>query len=43
MKSRNVQQDAYAYPFIEERADPHIFYNEDDGYYYSTGSYYEKE
>ena len=37
-----VQQDAYAYPFIEERADPHIFYNEDDGYYYSTGSYYEE-
>lgn len=36
-----VKQDAYAYPFIEERADPHIFYNEDDGYYYSTGSYYE--
>lgn len=36
-----VQQDAYAYPFISERADPHIFYNEDDGYYYSTGSYYE--
>ncbi len=36
-----VQQDAYAYPFIQERADPHIFYNEDDGYYYSTGSYYE--
>ena len=27
-----VQQDAYAYPFIQERADPHIFYNEDDGY-----------
>ena len=37
-----VQQDAYAYPFIEERADPHVFYNEDDGYYYSTGSYYEE-
>ncbi len=37
-----VKQDAYAYPFIEERADPHIFYNEDDGYYYSTGSYYEE-
>ncbi len=37
----DVQQDAYAYPFIAERADPHIFYNEDDGYYYSTGSYYE--
>lgn len=37
-----VQQDAYAYPFIEERADPHIFYNEDDGHYYSTGSYYEE-
>lgn len=36
-----VKQDAYAYPFIEERADPHIFYNQDDGYYYSTGSYYE--
>ena len=36
-----VQQDAYAYPFIEERADPYLFYNEDDGYYYSTGSYYE--
>lgn len=40
--SGEVQQDSYAYPFIEERADPHIFYNEDDGYYYSTGSYYEK-
>ena len=40
--SGEVQQDAYAYPFIEERADPHIFYNEDDGYYYSTGSYYEE-
>lgn len=38
----SVQQDAYEYPFIEERADPHVFYNEDDGYYYSTGSYYEK-
>lgn len=36
-----VQQDAYAYPFITERADPHIFYNKDDGCYYSTGSYYE--
>ncbi len=40
--SGEVQQDAYAYPFIEERADPHVFYNEDDGYYYSTGSYYEE-
>lgn len=40
--SGEVQQDSYAYPFIEERADPHIFYNEDDGYYYATGSYYEK-
>ena len=37
-----VKQDAYAYPFIEERADPHIFYNEDDGYYYASGSYYEE-
>ncbi len=37
-----VQQDAYTYPFIEERADPHVFYNEDDGYYYATGSYYEE-
>ncbi|WP_440322184.1 family 43 glycosylhydrolase [Laedolimicola sp.] len=37
-----VQQDAYEYPFITERADPHIFYNEDDGYYYATGSYYEE-
>ena len=36
-----VKQDAYAYPFISERADPHVFYNADDGYYYSTGSYYE--
>ncbi|HIY19654.1 MAG TPA: family 43 glycosylhydrolase [Candidatus Blautia avistercoris] len=35
-----VQQDAFSYPFIAERADPHVFYNEDDGYYYSTGSYY---
>lgn len=35
-----VQQSAYSYPFIPERADPHLFYNEDDGYYYSTGSHY---
>ncbi|GAB3816876.1 hypothetical protein GCM10028820_16870 [Tessaracoccus terricola] len=36
-----VLQDDYAYPFIEERADPHIFFNPDDGHYYATGSYYE--
>lgn len=36
-----VKQDAYAYPFIDERADPHMFYNEDDGYYYISGSYYD--
>ena len=26
-------------PLIPERADPHIIYNEDDGYYYFTSSY----
>lgn len=26
-------------PLIEERADPYIVYNEDDGYYYFTASY----
>ena len=26
-------------PLIPERADPHIVYNEDDGYYYFTASY----
>ena len=26
-------------PLIPERADPHIVYNEDDGYYYFTSSY----
>ena len=26
-------------PLIEERADPYMVYNEDDGYYYFTGSY----
>ena len=35
-----VQQDDYGYPFIKERADPHVFYNEADGYFYSSGSYY---
>lgn len=35
-----VLQNAHDYPFISERADPHIFYNEDDGYYYAAGSYY---
>ncbi|MDR1710893.1 MAG: family 43 glycosylhydrolase [Propionibacteriaceae bacterium] len=35
-----VQQDDYAYPFIAGRADPHMFYNEDDGYWYVTGSHY---
>lgn len=35
-----VKQSVYGYPFIEERADPYIFYNEEDGYYYATGSHY---
>lgn len=35
-----VKQSTFDYPYIAERADPHVFYNEDDGYYYATGSHY---
>jgi len=35
-----VVQTVFSYPFIPERADPFITFNEDDGYYYATGSYY---
>lgn len=35
-----VIQSVFDYPYIPERADPFIFYNSDDGYYYATGSYY---
>ncbi|WP_337099893.1 family 43 glycosylhydrolase [Paenibacillus sp. YIM B09110] len=35
-----VVQSVFDYPYIPERADPFIFYNEDDHYYYATGSYY---
>ncbi|AIQ47406.1 hypothetical protein R70723_17040 [Paenibacillus sp. FSL R7-0273] len=35
-----VVQSFFDYPFIEERADPFITFNADDGYYYATGSYF---
>ncbi|MFC3495664.1 family 43 glycosylhydrolase [Glycomyces rhizosphaerae] len=35
-----VQQSSYDFPFIAGRADPHVFYNADDGHYYATGSHY---
>ncbi|MBD3922335.1 family 43 glycosylhydrolase [Paenibacillus sp. PR3] len=35
-----IVQSVFEYPFIQERADPFITYNPDDGYYYATGSYY---
>jgi GH43 family beta-xylosidase len=35
-----VMQSVFQYPFIEERADPFITFNPDDGHYYATGSYY---
>ncbi|PPF72829.1 family 43 glycosylhydrolase [Rathayibacter sp. AY1E6] len=35
----SVQQDPEAM-VNEARADPHVFFNEDDGYYYLTGSHY---
>lgn len=35
-----IVQSVFDYPFIEERADPFITFNQDDGYYYATGSYY---
>lgn len=38
-----VRQQAHDFPFIPGRADPHIFHNPDDGYYYSTGSHYTEE
>jgi hypothetical protein len=38
--SGTVLQSVFPFPFIPERADPFITYNEDDGYYYATGSYY---
>ncbi|WP_339310943.1 family 43 glycosylhydrolase [Paenibacillus sp. FSL M7-0896] len=35
-----IAQSVFDYPYIEERADPFIAFNQDDGYYYVTGSYY---
>ncbi len=34
-----VQQTSYNDPLVEMRADPYMIYNEDDEYYYFTGSY----
>ena len=34
-----VQQTTYNDPLVEMRADPYMIYNEEDGYYYFTGSY----
>lgn len=34
-----ARDNEYDNPFIMQRADPHIFYDEDSGYYYFTASY----
>ena len=38
-EDRPEKQEDTAVPFIVQRADPYVVYNEDDGFYYFTSSW----